>query len=166
MRHSVQPANPMIWVDRQKASILRCPTAQTLIPWVTAAIRAASLKPMPATIGLCVRFVDEAEGLALNQQYRHKNYATNVLSFPSDAPVFDEADERYLGDLVLCQPVVQQEARAQGKSVPAHTAHLVVHGVLHLLGFDHETAAEADVMEAHEIEILAQLGFENPYRER
>ncbi|WP_407276645.1 rRNA maturation RNase YbeY [Halothiobacillus sp. DCM-1] len=156
-----------VWVDRQKATVLRCPTADRLTPWVAAAVAAALPDRAPAVVGVCARFVDAAEGQALNQQYRHKNYATNVLSFPFDTPLPDESDqERYLGDLVLCQPVLVEEARAQGKSLTAHTAHLIVHGVLHLLGFDHETPAQAEEMEGLEIQVLAQLGFENPYRER
>lgn len=155
-----------VWVDRQKATVLRCPTAQVITPWATAAVAAALQNAAPAVVGLCARFVDVAEGEALNSQYRHKNYATNVLSFPLDAPVSVTDDERYLGDLILCQPVLVQEAVAQNKSLRAHTAHLIVHGVLHLLGFDHETSAEAEAMEALEIQVMAELGFENPYRER
>ncbi len=157
---------PTVWVDRQKATELRCPSAQMLTPWAQAAIVAALPQGAPAVVGLCVRFVDAEEGEALNRQYRHKNYATNVLSFPSDAPMPEGVDERYLGDLILCQPVLVQESAAQNKSLRAHTAHLIVHGVLHLLGFDHETTAEAEAMEALEIHIMAGLGFENPYRER
>lgn len=156
-----------IWVDRQKATVLRCPTARALTPWVAATMAAALPDEAPATVGVCARFVDEEEGRALNSQYRHKKYATNVLSFPFDAPPNDDdADERYLGDLVLCQPVLLQESLAQGKSVRAHTAHLIVHGVLHLLGYDHETEAQAEVMESLEVRVMTQLGFENPYRER
>lgn len=107
---------------------------------------------------ITIRFVDRAEGQSLNQSWRGKDYATNVLSFPYETrPVL-------MGDLVLCWPVVLEEAAAQGKSIEAHTAHLVVHGILHLCGFDHELGeAEAAEMEALEQEIMAGLGYPDPY---
>lgn len=109
---------------------------------------------------IAIRIVNEAEGRQLNHDYRHKDYATNVLSFVYEtAPVV-------LGDLVLCAPVVTREAQEQGKSAMAHYAHLIVHGVLHLQGYDHENDADAAVMEAREIEIVTGLGFANPYLER
>jgi len=106
---------------------------------------------------ITVRIVDASEGQALNRNYRHKDYATNVLTFAySQQPL--------CADLVLCAPVVAREAREQNKSLQAHYAHLIVHGSLHALGWDHETsAADALAMEAREIEILAGLGFDNPY---
>ena len=109
---------------------------------------------------ITIRIVNEAEGRQLNHDYRHKDYATNVLSFVYEtAPVV-------LGDLVLCAPVVTREAQEQDKSAIAHYAHLIVHGVLHLQGYDHENDADAAVMEAREIEIVTGLGFANPYLER
>ena len=107
---------------------------------------------------ITVRIVDAEEGRALNRDYRHKDYATNVLTFDySQQPVVS-------ADLVLCAPVVAQEARAQGKTLQAHYAHLIVHGTLHAQGWDHETsAADARAMEAREVEILQRLGFGNPY---
>jgi probable rRNA maturation factor len=105
-----------------------------------------------------VRFVDAEEGQTLNRTYRRKDYATNVLSF-----VY-ESGPRLAGDLVICLPVVLREAEAQGKSAEAHFAHLIVHGMLHLLGYDHETGArDARRMEAKEQEILAGLGYPDPY---
>jgi len=111
---------------------------------------------------LTIRLVDEAEGRELNKTWRHKDYATNVLSFPADVP--DELlDIPLLGDLVICAPVVQREAAEQGKSAEAHWAHLVIHGCLHLLGYDHIEDAEAEEMESLERELLAELGHPDPY---
>ncbi len=111
---------------------------------------------------LVIRLVGETESAALNQQYRGKAGATNVLSFPFRPPPPAESD--LLGDLVICAPVVSAQAAAQGKTAQAHWAHMVVHGILHLLGYDHKQPAEAAEMENMEIEILAQLGFSDPYQ--
>ena len=107
---------------------------------------------------ITVRIVDAEEGLALNRDYRKKDYATNVLTFDyTMEPVVT-------ADLVLCAPVIAQEAKEQGKTLQAHYAHLLVHGALHAQGWDHESSEEdAQVMELRESEILARLGFENPY---
>lgn len=111
---------------------------------------------------LTIRVVDEAEGRELNKTWRHKDYATNVLSFPADVP--DELlDIPLLGDLVICAPVVTREAAEQDKSSEAHWAHLVIHGCLHLLGYDHIDDAEAEEMEGLERELLAELGHPDPY---
>jgi len=108
---------------------------------------------------ITVRLVEAEEAQALNRDFRHKDYATNVLTFDYQSQPLVHAD------LVLCAPVVAQEAKEQGKTLQAHYAHLLVHGVLHAQGWDHETnAADAEMMEAREIEILARLGFNNPYR--
>ncbi len=118
--------------------------------WLQAALAA------PAE--LTVRIVDAAEGLALNQSFRSQDHATNVLTFDYErAPVV-------VADLVLCAPVVAQEARAQGLTLQAHYAHLLVHGALHAQGFDHQTGAEAAAMEARETALLQGLGFADPYR--
>jgi probable rRNA maturation factor len=116
--------------------------------WASAALaRAASVT---------VRYVAEAEGRRLNREYRGKDYATNVLTF-----IYEERP--LAGDIVICAPVVAREAREQGKDVRAHHAHLLVHGLLHLQGYDHEADHEASIMERRERRILAQLGFEDPY---
>lgn len=105
-----------------------------------------------------VRFVDAEEGQMLNREYRHKDYATNVLSFPY------LPNPQMAGDLVLCLPVMLKEAAEQHKPTEAHFAHLIVHGMLHLQGYDHETGeADAEIMEAREREILAALGYPDPY---
>lgn len=115
---------------------------------------------------LAIRIVGEDEGRAFNRDFRGKDYATNVLSFPAELP--EGLPERLrpplLGDLVICAPVVAREAGQQGKTRNAHYAHLTVHGVLHLLGHDHQDDAEAEAMEAREREILAALRIEDPYR--
>ncbi len=113
---------------------------------------------------LTIRVVDEAESAALNAQYRGKQGPTNVLSFGFEAP--RGVTVPLLGDLVICAPVVAREALAQGKPEHAHWAHLTIHGVLHLLGHDHQTPAQAQVMEAMEIAVLADLGYADPYIER
>jgi len=116
---------------------------------------------------LTVRIVDEDESRALNHAYRGRDKPTNVLSFPCELPpgLPPEAAE-ILGDLVLCAPVVAQEAREQGKPEADHWAHMVVHGALHLLGYDHEEPAQAERMEAEERRLLAALGVPDPYLER
>ena len=111
---------------------------------------------------ITLRIVDQIEMQQLNKSYRHKDKPTNVLSFPYE-PFPGEAQTNLLGDLVICAPVVTAEAAAQNKSELAHWAHLTLHGTLHLLGYDHEIATEADIMEAKEIAFLQQLGYANPY---
>lgn len=122
---------------------------------------AAALQGRSEPAELCIRLVDAAESAELNSQYRGKNAPTNVLSFPCQA---DIPDWPMLGDLVICVPVVRAEALEQGKPELNHWTHLVVHGVLHLLGFDHGRDAEAQHMEALECRILAGLGIPDPYR--
>jgi len=109
---------------------------------------------------LAIRFVDAEEGRALNRDYRGKDYATNVLTFAYSE---DEENEVTQADIVLCTDVLQREATEQNKTLAEHAAHLVVHGVLHAQGYDHEDDEEAAEMEALEIEILASLGYPNPY---
>jgi probable rRNA maturation factor len=112
---------------------------------------------------LTVRIVGESESAELNSRYRGKRGATNVLSFGAEAPPEATGELLPLGDLVICAPVVEREAREQGKAPAAHWAHMVVHGALHLQGYDHETARDAAIMEARERALLAELGFPDPY---
>ncbi|WP_397596631.1 rRNA maturation RNase YbeY [Silanimonas sp.] len=136
------------------------PAAASVRRWVEAA-----LAGQRRAIELSVRYVDSDEGRALNRDYRRKDYATNVLSFPVELP--PGVRSPLLGDLVICAPVVALEALGQDKPLAHHHAHIVVHGVLHLLGMDHERSeAEADAMEARERTILARLGIPDPYAER
>jgi probable rRNA maturation factor len=119
---------------------------------------------------LAVRIVGSAESRRLNAHYRGRDRATNVLSFPASGPgrhrpgATPAAPPRPLGDLVLCAPVLRAEARGQRKSVRAHWAHLIVHGSLHLIGYDHERPRDARRMERREVAVLKRLGFANPYR--
>lgn len=126
--------------------------------WTEAALAGADY---PGDAELTIRVVNEAEGAALNEAYRHKQGPTNVLSFPFEAP--PEVESALLGDIVICAPVVLREAVIQGKTPEAHWAHLVSHGVLHLLGYDHHDEARAEAMESLEIRILAGLGYPDPY---
>ena len=142
------------------ASSAQVPSDSDFFRWAWQAMKPFYRK---AEIGLVLLDADEAQ--AYNRDYRGRDYATNVLSFAQDE--LDEfalqaADTLY-GDLIICPQVVEQEAAEQGKSVQAHYAHLTVHGMLHLIGFDHIEDEEAEEMEALEIRILHQLGYDNPY---
>ena len=141
---------PQLAISIQIASQLtNTPTNAQFKKWAKAALRVDT--------EVTIRIVDEAEGRALNLAYRGKDYATNVLTFPLiETP-------HLMGDIVICAPVVAAEAVTQNKPLEAHFAHLTVHGMLHLGGFDHETEAQAELMEAIEIQILAKLGYANPY---
>ncbi len=116
---------------------------------------------------ITLRFVNQKEGLELNQTYRAKNYATNILSFTFDQPILPEGvtldTPLHLGDLVICIPVIEKEAKQQQKSLLQHCAHLIIHGMLHLQGYDHIEEQQAQQMEALEINILEKLGYPNPY---
>ena len=138
------------------------PAAVSFRKWV-----AAALEGRIREADLAIRIVGSKEGRALNRHYRGKDYATNVLSFPAELPEGLPKGVKLplLGDLVLCAPVIAREAKEQGKPLVAHYAHLTVHGALHLLGWDHEDAREAEAMEQLEREILAGLGLPDPYLE-
>ncbi|WP_217476193.1 rRNA maturation RNase YbeY [Stutzerimonas stutzeri] len=147
----------MIELDVQCASNGAVPSETDLHRWCELALRQRT-----ADSELTIRLVDEAEGRELNRTWRQKDYATNVLSFPADVPD-DLLDIPLLGDLVICVPVVEREAAEQGKPVHAHWAHLVIHGCLHLLGYDHIDDEEAEEMEGLERQLLAELGHADPY---
>ncbi|KTC49151.1 rRNA maturation factor, partial [Pseudomonas putida] len=147
----------MLELDLQRASATPGPSDAEFRRWCELALRQRS-----ADSEMTIRLVDETEGRELNLTYRHKDYATNVLSFPADVPD-DLLDIPLLGDLVICVPVVEREAAEQGKALDAHWAHLVMHGCLHLLGYDHIDDDEAEEMEALERELLAELGHPDPY---
>ncbi|WP_109432030.1 rRNA maturation RNase YbeY [Aggregatibacter segnis] len=132
------------------------PTAEQIEQWATAAVQ-----PQSDEVEMTVRIVDEAESHELNLNYRGKDRPTNVLSFPFECP--DEVELPLLGDLVICRQVVEREAQEQEKPLMAHWAHMVVHGSLHLLGYDHIEDNEAEEMESLETQIMTGLGFADPY---
>ncbi len=131
------------------SQLANIPTKNLFKKWAKVALRVDT--------EVTIRLVDEVEGRALNLTYRGKDYATNVLTFTiAETP-------HLLGDIVICAPVVAKEAVEQSKSLEAHFAHLTIHGILHLHGYDHEIEAQAALMESIEIQILAKLGYPNPY---
>lgn len=146
-------------IDIENASGAKIPANAAIKLWIGAAIGEHRNK---AEVSVRITGADEIK--TLNQQYRGKDYATNVLSFPADLP--PEIKLPHLGDIVICAEVVEREAREQNKMSEAHWAHMLIHGTLHLLGYDHIDDAEAEKMEALEIDILRALNFANPYIER
>jgi probable rRNA maturation factor len=130
--------------------------------WIEAVPAASALR-----YSLDIRIVDDEEARRFNREYRGRDYATNVLSFPAELPegLPDEIRQTRLGDLLICAPVVVREAREQNRPAADHWAHLTIHGLLHLLGYDHEQPGDAAVMESLETEILAGLGIPDPYVE-
>ena len=147
----------MLELDLQLATDGQHPDGAQLRRWCELALRQRT-----ADSELTIRLVDEAEGRELNHTWRHKDYATNVLSFSAEIPD-GILDIPLLGDLVICVPVVEREAAEQGKALDAHWAHLVIHGCLHLLGYDHIEDDEALEMEDLERQLLAELGHPDPY---
>lgn len=147
-----------ILVDLQIATenIEGLPTEEQIVQWATGAVQ-----PEGNEVEMTVRIVDEAESHELNLTYRGKDCPTNVLSFPFECP--DEVELPLLGDLVICRQVVEREAAEQEKPLMAHWAHMVVHGSLHLLGYDHIEDDEAEEMESLETQIMQGLGFDDPY---
>ena len=141
---------PKLSIQIQYASELSgLPTKQQFKRWARNTLRVDS--------DITLRIVDEEEGRALNKAYRGKDYATNVLTFALTE------EPHLIGDIILCAPVIAKEAAEQCKSLEAHYAHLTVHGVLHMHGYDHEIEEQADLMESIEIEIVTKLGYANPY---
>ncbi|HHF6548432.1 TPA: rRNA maturation RNase YbeY [Haemophilus influenzae] len=147
-----------VLVDLQIATenIEGLPTEEQIVQWATYAVQ-----PEGNEVEMTVRIVDEAESHELNLTYRGKDRPTNVLSFPFECP--DEVELPLLGDLVICRQVVEREASEQEKPLMAHWAHMVVHGSLHLLGYDHIEDDEAEEMESLETQIMQGLGFADPY---
>ena len=146
-------------VDIQCASGESVPAEDDIRDWIAATLASQSRQ---ADTEISVRLVDLEEMTTLNKTYRGKSGPTNVLSFPADLP--EELELPLLGDIVICAPVVRTEAQQQHKSLAAHWAHMVTHGTLHLLGYDHITEEEAATMEALESRILNHLGYPCPYR--
>ena len=146
-------------LEVQYVSVLgELPSMQQLERWAEAALLDKHTRQE-----LNIRIVDAEESQLLNKDYRGKDKPTNVLSFPFEAPPGVNAN--ILGDLVICAPVVRHEAQDQGKSESSHWAHMVVHGMLHLQGYDHENDEDAGKMESREASIMKQLGFDDPYGE-
>jgi len=152
----ITDTEPCFQLDVQRATQANTPSDDAFFGWAQAAL----INKQNET-ELLLRLVDEDESAELNSTYRHKPGSTNVLSFPFEAPA--GIDFTALGDLVICAPVVKREAQQQKKSEHAHWAHMLVHGMLHLQGHDHQDDDSASRMENLETQILAQLGFNNPY---
>jgi probable rRNA maturation factor len=146
-------------VDMQKRVRTWSPRRADITAWTNAAL---GRRARNREVG--VRVVGRAESRKLNAHYRGKDHATNVLSFPASSLPVPGPQVAPLGDLVICPQVLRTEAREQNKSLRAHWAHLVVHGALHLIGYDHERSADARRMERREVTVLRRLGFTNPYR--
>ena len=142
--------HPQLWMDVQNVSTMAgIPSAAQCRKWARNALRVNS--------EITLRIVDEDEGRALNNDYRGKDYATNVLTFPLlEEPII-------MADIVICAPVVAKEAKEQNKTLEAHFAHLVIHGVLHAHGYDHEVPEQAELMESIETQTLTKLGYADPY---
>lgn len=158
-------AEPLTVVVQSDCPAPGLPDPAAIRDWLGLTLREAGNAVTPGA-EVVVRVVDEAESRALNHEYRGVDRPTNVLAFPAELdalPGLPSGDEPSLGDIVLCAEVVANEARQQGKRATDHFAHLIVHGTLHLLGYDHESSEDADRMERLEARILAQRGLQNPY---
>ena len=150
----------LLIIDCQRAVDTHVPSDEKLHLWVNLALETAGfINPAEMTL----RFTTNEEVQTLNRDFRDKDKPTNVLSFPFEVPDFLQDEEPTLGDIIIAMPVIEAEAKAQGKTIENHLAHMTIHGTLHLLGFDHIEDEEAEEMEALEIQILKKLGISNPY---
>jgi probable rRNA maturation factor len=147
-------ARALFHLSTQQASRRPTPGRSQVRRWVAAVL---AVVPVTLPVEIVIRFCDAREARGLNRQFRGHDYPTNVLTFVHDA------EGRIAADIILCVPVLEKEARAQRKPVKNHTAHLVVHGMLHALGFDHESADQAEAMESLEVLVLARFSIANPY---
>lgn len=154
---NVRETNMNVEVHIQNAANAEIPDESEIQAWASASLQSAP----PAHVTL--RVVNISEMQQLNKQFRHKDKPTNVLSFPNAAP--KDLSDGFIGDIVLCHDVIAEEAIAQDKDLQQHWAHMVIHSMLHLQGFDHQHPDEANIMEAKEIELLEQFGIPNPYIE-
>jgi probable rRNA maturation factor len=150
----------VIDIDIQDAGGVTAPEERLLRPWIESVIER---HPQPGPVEICLRIVGKDESRQLNRDYRGKDRPTNVLSFAAGDDVQPPEGPVFLGDIVICGPVVEEEAADQRKALADHWAHLVVHGTLHLLGYDHESESEAAAMEALETSILGEHGIPDPY---
>lgn len=160
-------------IVQQASSASNTPSVERITAWVKSVFKQAPAKRAPyqnlppeQSAHLTIRLVDEAEMVELNSEYRQKNRPTNVLSFPFEMPEgvpMELMNEVIIGDIAICAPVVAQEAATQHKTAESHWAHMVLHGSLHLLGYDHIDPAETDIMENIETLLMKQAGFPDPY---
>jgi len=158
----LSPTNRAIEIDLQVASTEKgIPTSDDIERWVSTTLNHPQVQCILASIEVSVRIADKPESQRLNREYRQQDKPTNVLSFPAELP--EELALPLLGDLVICAPVVREEAIAQQKELTAHWAHMVIHGTLHLLGYDHIEDEDAEQMESLETTIVQLLGFSAPY---
>lgn len=162
------PASVKVRIDLQFSNSLNSvkktlPSKKQISAWVSSALNKQTNRAL-SHAELSIRVVDEIESAEFNQHYRQKKSATNVLSFPADLP--ECVDSPLLGDLLICAPVLEQEALQQHKTRDAHWAHIIIHGTLHLLGYDHIKETDANIMESLEINILNTLNYPNPYQEQ
>lgn len=160
----VEPVSVDLQIQRA-ATAVAIPEDEKFLFWAGQVAAHAGMEHTRGEYTLTIRIVDEEEGRRFNQDYRRKDHATNVLSFPFEFPdgLPPEVRLTQLGDLLICAPVVEREAVEQGKEVDDHWAHLTIHGILHLIGYDHEQTTDAVVMETLETDILAGMGIPDPY---
>ncbi len=151
----------MITISLQNEKSFTIPNEQSIGHWVNQAIQQSGHRIVESQAHILIRIIDKTESAELNHHFRHRTGPTNILSFPDQD--FDGIPADSLGDLAICAELVEEEAQNQQKTSTAHWAHLIIHGTLHLLGFDHIKTEEATRMEALEIEILQSLNFSNPY---